>query len=159
MSGTRPKISELVNELKQLYQELETIKLQGYWVFSVKDLENMAGSSPTFPMVGIVYDGGSKTDGNTVKAVSRQGSSLLTDLTFTAILGIPYTFGVDGHTIVNITDVLDEALESILGYTNINSRPWDYVGESQVDSDLEGVVFYGQVWSTSIINLGKFKNI
>jgi hypothetical protein len=160
MAANRPKISDLIGELKTLYTALESVQAKGYWVFSVKDLEAIAGAGPGTPLVGVLYDSGSgkeNTGKNQVQAVASQGSANLVDLVFVVIVGIPYTYGVNGDTIVNITDVLDEAREAVMGYQSVNPRGWQYAGESQVESELEGMIFYGQIWVTSVINVGKFK--
>ena len=155
----KPKIKDLVDELKTIYEGLDTVKARGHWVFSIRDLEAIAGVDPGKPLVGVLFDSGAGQENtrNQVQGVQSQGSSSLIDMMFVVIVGIPYTYGVSGDTIVDVTDVLDEGREAVLGYTETNSRGWRYSGESQIVAELEGMVFYGQVWLTSVINQGKFK--
>ena len=148
------RIEDLAQELVTRCTALAAFKDRGFSIFSVDDLVEVS-KFQGFPMVGIAFEGTTVKD----SAVSHSGrpayrctpESAFVTMTFSITIGIEYRAVGADDTKPTATDLLDAIRSSVLGYFNVNTRPWVLVGESPLDGDIEGVIFYSQIWETDVI--------
>lgn len=151
-----PTIEELAQELVTLCKTAPIVGDKGYSVFGVADLENFAGIVG-YPLAGVSYEGCRKIENAVDTSTGREkvSAASMFNLNFMIIGGITYTYGsARADTKPIITDLLDELRPIVLGYKGVNTRPWKFVGETPLESELEGVIFYGQMWETIIPVIG-----
>lgn len=148
------RIEDLAQELVTRCKALPEFKDRGFSIFNVDDMVEVS-KFQGFPIVGVAYEGAQVKD----SAVSHTGrpakrcspESAFVTMTFSVTLGIEYHAAGNDDTKATATDLLDAIRSSVLGYFNINTRPWVLVGESPLDGDIEGVIFYSQIWETDVI--------
>lgn len=154
-----PTIDQLDAELLGLVQQVPAFAGNGFSVFDVEDLDNKRGRA-TLPVVGTAYEGSEnqKVEGTNV----AQGSHLagLIVVQFAVIIAIQYRFtGEDGSTRSQAHQLLDDTRRVIQGYKGVNTRPWRFVGEQPLpEPSGDGVVYYAQVWQTTLPSIGNFNH-
>lgn len=145
-------VAQLMAEMVGLVKTSASIDTRGFSVFNTEDLENISGNIG-FPLAGISYEGASKQE-NSVQGQRGIKSASFVTLHFMLTVGVTYQYASGADSKPVATDLLDEIRNIVLGYSGVNSRPWVFVGETPLDTDLEGVIFYGQMWETNIPVLG-----
>ena len=147
-------IKDLSAELVTRCTELPEFRDRGFSIFDMDDLVQKS-KFQGFPVVGVSYEGA------TVKGtgVSNTGSAntrcapdvMVLTFRFSVTIGMEYAAVGKDDSKEMATDLLDALRRSMLGYMGINSRPWVLAGEAPQDGDIEGVIFYGQIWETDIL--------
>lgn len=150
-------IAQLETELVTLITGVTNLSGRSYSVFNVDEVTETA-SLVGFPLAGVSYEGATPLDPavNSVNKAYKSGN--LTTLHFSITIGIEYKYATTDDSKPIATDLLDEVRRVVLGYTGINNRPWRYTGEIPLDSGLEGVIFYGQMWETDVPVIGNSPN-
>lgn len=147
-------IDQLANELVTIVKTSPIISDRGYYVSDTRELESLHGRDlPSLPMAGVTYEGAAPR-GNDVKDAGgrpkRSSQGLILRVSFSIIVMVSYVSLRVNETKPDATDLLDDLRVRVLQYEGANSRPWEYVGETPLDTSVDNVVMYGQVWSTAI---------
>lgn len=142
-------INQLAEELVSLVKTVSDFSGKSFYVFNSDDFEQVAAMSG-FPAAGITYEGITPNDGNKVDGQVKLKSAALVRVIFSVIVGVNYNYGAPTDTKQSATALLDAIRPVILGYKGVNTRPWEYRGESPLESELDGVILYAQMWDTVI---------
>lgn len=119
-----------------------------YYVFNVEELEQHAAHTvPGNYLAGVAYEGGRplRSEIGIAKASGHRSARLETKR-FTVLVVIPYKYADSNDTKHTATDLLDQIKAVIADEGSANMRPWVYVGETPLETALEGVIMYGQGW-------------
>lgn len=152
-----PTIDELETELLDLIKVLPAFRNQGFSVFDAGDLDAQRGRE-TLPVVGVAYEGCENLQlENSNVSRGAQSATMLT-MEFVVILAIQYEFnGGSNASRQQAHNLLDETRRAVMGYKGVNARAWRFVGERPLPTASgDGVVFYAQVWQTSLPSIGTF---
>jgi len=154
-----PTLAELSAELISRVEVLPQFLDRGFSIYNMEDLESLLALSGGLPVVGVAYDGGEPVENNVKSSqTSASRSATLFKIHFAVIIAITYSgageYNESTDSKVIATDLLDAARSTLLGYKGINTRPWFLVNEAPLDSELENVIFYGQLWETFIPVVG-----
>jgi len=148
------KISELETELLTAVRTVPAFSANGFSVFSVDDLGATA-SAQTLPCVGVSYDGAEPLSEATPKT-SVHAAALIT-VQFVIVVAVQYRYTGQDDTKQQAFDLLDQVRSVVLGLKGSNTRPWRFVGERpETEVSGDGVVFYSQVWQTTLPIVGNF---
>lgn len=158
-----PTIKELEDELMGLIQSVPSF---GRYVYSIFDVEDLLQQSElaTFPTAGVSYDGAvpvARVSGNEAVpvAVGAGGAANIT-LQFTVILAVQYHYGGQSDTKPQATDLLGEVRTKVIGFRGVNTKPWVFFAERpEPRASGDGLVFYSQVWHTSVPVVGNVNNV
>lgn len=153
-----------MGELEGLVSALPAFKDKTWTIYNLEDLDEKR-QFQGFPVVGVAYESTNAVDqsassaGNFKSAAAQanraqcQAAAML-EQRFSIIVGIEYnpTGQRDGtdDTKAIATDLLDDIRSAVLGYKGVNTRPWQLEGEAPTGSEIEGVIWYGQVWKTTV---------
>lgn len=157
------KISVLAEELKDFVNEIAALADRAYYVFNADDFEQIAGLGDGQAAVGIAYEGKfpiEPGDSNKRPIAGDAKGVVMYKVVFSLIVAVPYSnasaASLDGQTDPkdSVTDLLDAVSAAILGRKGVNLYPWAFGGELPVDGRLEGMIFYGQTWSTVVSLVG-----
>ena len=160
----RPKVREFLDELIGIVEDMRQFRDHAWTIYNLEDLESKSEFTG-FPVVGVAFEGivpidqatSTSTNYRSAQAQARacdvQGVGML-QYRFSITVGIEYNptgnrRGSDDTKAI-ATDLLDEVREAVLGYKGVNSRPWLLEGEGPTGSEVEGVIWYGQVWTTTV---------
>lgn len=160
----RPKVREFLDELVALVEDLREFRDHAWTIYNLEDLREKSQFTG-FPVVGVAFEGitpgdqAASTSSNfkSAPAQARQcqvQAVAILQYRFSIVVGIEYNptgqrAGSDDTKAV-ATDLLDEIRQAVLGYKGVNSRPWLLEGEAPTGSEIEGVIWYGQVWTTQV---------
>ena len=152
-----PTINQLQDELVERVKSTTTFADSGFKAFNLDDLSTWREAGAALPMAGISYEGSdipaSETNTNRNSRGSR--SVNIFNVRFSVIIGIDYRGAGGPDTKVTALSLLQEVRDVLHGYRGVNTRPWTFLTEQPLDgSDIEGVVFFGQLWMTDIILTG-----
>lgn len=160
----RPKVRELQAELVQLVGSLDEFSEKAWTIYNLDDLEEKRQFAG-FPVVGVAYEGctpstqhaSTSTNFKSAAALNQQCNSQAAAILvfrFSILVGIEYNptgqATNEDDTKAIATDLLDEIRQVVLGYKGVNTRPWQLEGERPAGSEIEGVIWYGQVWRTTV---------
>lgn len=144
-------VSAMVSELVTLVSGLEQFKKRSWSIFDVEDLQRKS-EFMGFPIVGVAYEGAEVKDQvDLQKTVACPPGAAMITLSFSIVLGVNYSSHGENDTKSDAMDLLDEIRSTVLGYSGVNTRPYRLSGESPTPGDIEGVIFYGQLWQTDVI--------
>lgn len=146
------KISDLSNELVKLISDVERFSDKTFYVFNNDELaanQRYGG----FPIVAVSYFGSNPKEGNQGDPVAKEFSAVrLMTVSFMIVVAIDYDYGEGNSDRKDYaTDILDDIKNAVLGYQGVNNRPWLLVGESPMDPETEGVIWYSQLWETTVV--------
>lgn len=147
-------INQLANELVTLVKSQADFVDSSFYVFDTDDFEQRAGFS-TFPAAGIMYEGSAPQEGNRVDGQIKLASAVLLQVFFSVSIAVSYQYGSGDDTKAKATALLDAVRPVILGYKGVNTRPWVFIKENPIETELEGVIAYAQLWSTTIPVISK----
>lgn len=153
-------VAELVEEVVTLVSTLPAFTdpnvVKSFSIFNLDDLKSIAEFGG-LPIVGVAYEGANVVDNSANPVARKAHSAALYTVRISVIIAMEYgsAAGVPDPK-PDATNLLDEARGVLLGYKGINSRPWRLIGESPMTGELEGVIFYGQIWETEIPIVGTF---
>lgn len=131
----------------------------GYSVFSADDLDQKRGRD-ALPVVGCAYDGAEPAPRDQNPNQKLNSRATLAQMQWTVIIAIQYQHnGESGVTREAAHALLDGLRIAISGFSGVNSRPWVWAGEGPLhDVSGDGVVYYGQVWHTTVVSVGESIN-
>ncbi len=152
-----PSIDQLDEELLGLVRQVPAFKNNGFSVFSAEDLDGKRGREE-LPVVGVSYEGceNQKPEGSNPSDRAHLASIVV--MQFAVIVAIQYQFtGGPEDTRVQAHQLLDDMRRRVQGFKGVNARPWRFVGEQPLQEPSgDGVVYYAQVWQTTLPSLGNF---
>ena len=152
-------IDTLDAELVTLAKAVAAFSNHGYSVFDVEDLDSKRGRDE-LPVVGVAYDGCEPAPQDPNKPNVAAGSQKVTMVVmqFSVIIAIQYRQnGESGDSRVTAHELLGDLRKAILGFKGVNTRPWMFVGEQPLpEPSGDGVVYYAQVWQTTVPSAGNF---
>lgn len=152
-----PTIDSLDAELLGLVMQVPAFANNGYSVFDVMDFDDKRGRE-ALPAVGVAYEGceNPKADGSNPADTAPLVSMVV--MQFAVIVAIQYrTTGEPDDTRVQAHQLLDDTRKRIQGYKGVNARPWRFIGEQPLpEPSGDGVVYYAQVWQTTLPSIGNF---
>lgn len=154
---TLATIDDLNNELLGLVKALPAFKNVGFSVFTAEDLDEKRGLS-TLPVVGVSYEGCESADKESSNvAATARGASVIV-MQFAVLIAIQYSFnGESGETRTQAHQLLDQTRRAVQGFKGVNSRGWRFIGEQPLpEPSGDGVVYYAQVWQTTLPSIGNF---
>lgn len=148
-------IEALSTELLDLVRQLPEFTTRGFSIYNLDDMETKFQLQGTLS-AGVGYDGAQPVAGNAANGVGVTSSSAaLVTMQFIVIIALQYGFAGQQDTKPLATDLLDRLRGLILGYKGVNTRPWLFAGERPESvAALDGVVFYSQVWHTTVPVVG-----
>lgn len=153
-----PTISQLQNELISLVQQVPAFTSSGFSIFSLEDLSQKSALQ-TLPIAGVGYDGAEPVGNTATSTDARAHSVSLVTLQFLVVIAVQYQYTGQDDNKSQATDLLGEIRQRVLGYRGVNTRPWVFVVERpEPDASGDGLVFYSQVWRTSLPVIGNFNN-
>lgn len=158
------RLDDLENELIERVRSTTTFRQKSFSIYSAKDLVSRKDGGIKWPMAGVAYEGMSPVDMQKPNnRVSRgSASSIMVTVEYSVIIALEYspTGSVDSKQ--DAFALLDEVRKAVLGYRGVNAgRPWAFKDERPLeteteDKELEGVIFYGQLWSTEVPLTGSY---
>jgi hypothetical protein len=145
---------EIIGRMETLPAFINPTVTKAFSIFNMDDLQSIAAFGG-LPIVGVSYEGASPIEHNVVAQARGAQSSLLYTVRFSVVIAIEYASAAAApDPKPDATNLLDETRAVLLGYKGVNSRSWRLGGEGPVPGNLEGVVFYGQMWETDIPVVG-----
>lgn len=154
MSG--PTILEMQDELVERLKSTTTFQSKGFAIYDLRDLQGQAEAGVHYPMAGVAYEGGEllRAEQDTNKLARGRSAANTFNIRFSVIIGIDYTSAATTDRKDVALTLLQEVRDAVLGFRGVNSRPWMLSSEAPLDGDLDGVIFYGQLWVTDVITYG-----
>ena len=155
-----PTIDQLDAELLSLVKQVPAFKNSGYSVFDVTDFDNKRGRDE-LPIVAVSYEGCENRNIEGTNPAATASLASVVTMQFSVIVAIQYRFsGEDGESRTQAHQLLDDMRRVIQGYKGVNSRPWRFVGEQPLtEPSGDGVVYYAQVWQTTLPSIGNFNQL
>ena len=145
-------VAEMMTELVTLVKSAPSVGSKGFSVFNLEELFSFV-DAVGFPIAGVTFEGiSNKEDG--ARGQPRNKSAVYLTAFFTIVVGINYRYATTTDTKPIATDLLDEVRDIVLGYRGVNNRPWILSGETPIETDIEGAIFYGQTWETDLPVIG-----
>lgn len=157
-----PTLVDLEAELIRLVKSVPAFAKSGFSVFDLADMADKTNLQD-FPLVGVGFDGCEPIDsgkGNANNPVAAgAGGALLVNAQFTIVIAVQYHYSGSDDTKPQALNLLDDVRKLVLGYKEVNARPWRYIGEKPEPSvSGDGLVFYTQVWQTALPVVGSLNN-
>jgi hypothetical protein len=149
-----PSIADLLAELVSVVGALPEFEDRKFSIYDMDDMAEKAGMQTT-PIVGVGYesmDPSDLPDQRTTPARNIKPTVLFTQVTFTILVGIEYSVQAETDTKPIATDLLDAMRRCLIGFKGVNGKPWRFAGERPIGSDDRGVIWYGQLWQTDVLN-------
>lgn len=150
-------IQDLSKELVDLVASTATFKRRGFSVFDLDDFQQLSSVGSTYPLAGIRYEGCQVMQPTPARPSTQSNRTNLLEVSFSIILAVEYRAAGAEDTKVHAMELLDELRKLVMGYSKVNTRIWTLVSEVPIDTDIGGVIFYGQLWQTVIPLIGNFK--
>lgn len=151
-------LADLEAELISVLQGLPIFTESGFSVFNLADFDAKR-SAQTLPSVGVAYDGAEPIGKDGVPVTAISAASMLA-VQFVIVIAIQYSYTAQDDTKQQAFALLDQTRAALLGMKGVNTRPWRFIGERpEDDASGDGVVFYSQVWQTTLPILGNFNNL
>jgi len=152
-------VAQLEAELISAVKGVAAFNDSGFSIFDMSDMSDKSAAQ-TLPAVGVAYDGAEPSAGNdATPATKAHGASLVT-VQFVIVIAVQYRYTGQDDTKQQAFALLDQVRAVVLGLKGVNSRPWRFVGERpEADASGDGVVFYSQVWQTTLPIVGNFNNL
>lgn len=144
-------MNELRTELKTLVGQVPELSGRVFNTFSIEELEQLVRGNG-YPIAGVTYEGSARVDNDGKPATSALSSAgMLVTRNFVIVVGVNYRYVESGQLQLEKGEALLESIiPNVLGYQGVNTRPWRYAGETAMETLLEGAVFYGQMWETTV---------
>ena len=147
---------DLEKELIELATSVDEFKNKGYSIYSLDDLERMAtNESSVLPIVGVGYDGAERAGNQVEKAAPGVRGAAFVTIQFVIVIAVSYASAGQDDNKQSAMLLLGALREKIIGHKSANTRGWNFIGERPEPSESgDGVIFYSQVWQTSVPLLG-----
>lgn len=150
-------LEALEAELLGLVKGVPVFADKGFSVFHLSDFDAKI-SGQQLPVVGISYDG-AELIGNDVTPTTKVHAASMLAVQFVVVVAVQYSYTAQDDTKQQAFTLLDQVRAVVLGYKGVNSRPWRFIGERpEPDASGDGVVFYSQVWQTTLPIVGNLNN-
>lgn len=150
-------IAQLEAELIAAVRGVPAFSESGFSIFDIRDFSDKAAAQ-TLPAVGVAYDGAEPAGNEVTPTTKAQGATFLT-VQFVIVVAVQYRYTAQDDTKQQGFALLDQVRAVVLGFKGVNSRPWKFVGERpEADASGDGVVFYSQVWQTTLPIVGNFNS-
>lgn len=151
-------ITALMAELEARVKTTTTFASRGFTIFNIDDFAHLQAGGAMLPMAGIAYEGSTPKELDNSRNRASGGSQRVTTMEarFSVIIAMEYRAVSNHDSKVTAMDLLHEIRDVLQGYTGVNNRPWAFVSEQPIDGDVEGVIFYGQLWMTDIFTTGNY---
>ncbi len=157
-----PTPNELQAELVAVARTLPAFVESGFSVFDLDDAIAQ-GAMQQYPLLCVTYDGSFPlARANEANGVaSGAGSVVLGDFQFTVIIALQYNYAQQEDTKIQAISLLSALREMLLGYKSSEfRRPWRWLGEKpEREQSEDGLVFYSQVWRTTVPVVGSFNRV
>lgn len=150
--------STLLREVKDhIADTVMPLQQRTFYVFDQDDLEAHLSQVP-LPFVAVMYSGTTPQDRDTGANPARDlsgYSAVMQEITIAVVVvdeyhGAGMDHDANDFTKHSITDLLDDARRAMLGYRGVNTRPWQWVGDSPLETSLQNAVMYAQNWRTLV---------
>lgn len=155
-----PTIDQLDAELLELVRQVPAFTRNGFSVFDVDDLDVKRGREE-LPVAGVAYEGCENQNVQATNPPDKAHLATMVVMQFSVIVAIQYQFtGGQDATRAQAHQLLDDMRRRIQGFKGVNARPWRFVGEQPLpEPSGDGVVYYAQVWQTTLPSLGNFNQL
>lgn len=151
-------IAQLEAELLQVVKTVPAFAESGFSIFDLDDFAERVAAQ-TLPCVGVSYDGSAPVGNEATPTTKAHAASVLT-MQFIVVVAAQYRYTGQDDTKQSVFALLDQVRTVVLGLKGVNSRPWRFAGERpEPEASGDGVVFYSQVWQTSLPIVGNFNSI
>ncbi len=156
-----------MNPIEDLQAELQTLLIglpefvsSGFSVYDLDDMEQQVEHANAYPASGVMYEGARPIGNAATPEAKASNAAGLIELQFSIIIALQYGFsGQGGDAKKPAFKLLDSVRKTVLGYRGVNSRPWRFAGEQpELAASGDGVVYYSQIWRTSVPVTGNFSN-
>jgi hypothetical protein len=156
MSG--PTLLQLQNELVERVKATTTFSRAAFDVYDLKDMQSRAEEGVRWPIAGVAFERSYplERDNPTAKKATGARAGLTLRHEFSVIIGTDYKVAGKADLKDDMLTLLDEIRAQVMGYRGANSRPWALLRELPIDGDLDGVIFYGQLWATDVVQVGAY---
>lgn len=146
-------IHELEKELIEVLKRLPSFSESGFSIFDIDDFQSKSSGS-TLPVVGVLYQGAAPV-GESGEPKYKVSSAKIVEVQFLIVVALDYGYTGQEDTKPLAYNLLDQIRTSLLGYSGVNTRPWRFVMERpEPEFSGDGVLFYTQVWQTSLPVIG-----
>lgn len=153
-------LEDLEAELLTLVQDTSAFKDKAFSIFTLLEMEKLSTDQPgNLPIVGVGYDG-AVPKGNQVdpKGADTPASAFI-DVQFLIVIAAQYEMRGQGDNKQSVMALLHEIRLNVIGYKKANTRAWRFVGEKpEPSASVDGLIFYSQVWQTSVPFVGRHSN-
>jgi hypothetical protein len=148
-------VVQLEDELLRLVREVPAFASSGFSVFDLSDASSQS-TGQTLPVVSVAYDGSETVQGNQVTTAGGSGGgAALVNVQFVIVMALQYSYTGADDTKQQAFALLDQVRAKVLGFKGVNTRPWRFLGERpEPNTSGDGVVFYSQVWQTTLPIVG-----
>lgn len=152
-------IAQLEAELIEAVKTVPAFSDSGFSVFDLGDFEDQSSAGQTLPCVGVSYAGSEPTGGNEVTPTTKAHSVVLRNVQFVVVVAAQYRYTAQDDTKQEVFALLDQVRAVLLGLKGVNSRPWRFIVERpEPEASGDGVIFYSQVWQTTLPIVGNFNS-
>lgn len=149
-------IASLESELIEVVRSVPAFADNGFSIFDLRDFEDRSAAQ-TLPVAGVAYEGAELSEGNAAVPKARSHAVSLLDVQFVIVVAAQYRYTGQDDTKQGVFALLDQVRSVVLGMKAANSRPWRFVGERpEPEASGDGVIFYSQVWQTTLPIVGNF---
>lgn len=151
-------VRALEDELLTLVKGVSAFTDSGFSVFDFADFDSKRAGQ-VLPVVGVAYDGAEPEGNEAIPAASKARAMSVLNMQFVIVVAAEYRYTGQDDTKQDVFDLLDQVRAVVLGYKGVNSRPWRFLGERpEAEESGDGVIFYSQVWQTSLPIVGNFNS-
>ena len=155
-------IRELANELMEVVSKVESFGDRNFSIYNIDELAEV-GEGAGYPQVAVGYEATNPVGNQGMDAGGRPtgpASAANVNYRFTILVGVEYNWQgeQDSDTKFTATDLLDQVRSALIGLVGVNSRPWRFIAEGPIDTVVDGVIFYAQIWETTSVVKGNKLN-
>jgi hypothetical protein len=152
-------LAQLEAELITLVKSVPEFAASGWSVFDSADFAaKTAGQN--LPTVAVAYDGAEQVGNEAIPVANRAHGAALVAVQFVIVIAAQYQYTGQDDSKQSAYALLDQVRAVVLGFKGVNTRPWRFVGERpEVGASGDGVIFYAQVWQTTLPIVGNFNNV
>lgn len=153
-------LEDLETELLGLVQELDVFKEKAFSIFGLEDLERLsAEQAGRLPIVGVGYDGAVPKGNQGNPGGEGISGAAFVDIQFLIVIAVNYVSNGQSDNKQSAMSLLHEIRKKCIGYRNVNTRSWRFIGERpEAGASMDGLIFYSQVWQTSVPFVGSQNN-
>lgn len=149
---------QLQDELVSRIKDTTTFNRAAFDIYDLNDLTGRAQEGIRWPMAGVAYERTYPLEQEmpTGKVAVHRKAAITLRHEFSVMIGSDYQISATGDRKDDMLTLLEEIRQQILGFRGINSKPWALQSEQPMPTDLDGVIFYGQLWATDVVQVGAY---